>query len=91
MNGATAHLVMELEEKLVELEGLQGNTCGDIENRFKHKIQNKTNTASDLLHEDSEWAPTAQVQLKKDHKSSWKTSELTQQQHTLCVFHWSCE
>lgn len=24
MNGAAAHLVMELEEKLVELEGLQG-------------------------------------------------------------------
>lgn len=62
MNGAAAHLVMELEEKLVELEGLQGKqrpqvqrrrqTFGDTENRFNHWIQN--NTASNLLLEDSE-------------------------------------
>lgn len=31
MNGAAAHLVMELEEKLVELEGLQGKQRTHVE------------------------------------------------------------
>lgn len=58
MKGAAAHLVMELEEKLVELEGLQGKRKSQVqqtgrhrENRFKHKIHNKA--AVDLLHENS--------------------------------------
>lgn len=60
MKGAAAHLVMELEEKLAELEGLKGKgkphvqqqqTGGHRENRFKDKIRN--NAAADLLHDDS--------------------------------------
>lgn len=94
MNGAAAHLVMELEEKLVELEGLQGkqDTCGDTENTFKDRIQN--HRAPDLLGEDRERAPAAQVQLKKDPQVSTNLPGKHQNKrnsNTHRVFHWSCE
>lgn len=78
MNRAAAHLVTELEEKLVELEGLQGKQ------RTQHVETERTgsnNTASDLLHEDRE----SQRRRTNDHKSPRKTSEQPQEQHTLCV------
>lgn len=43
MNGAAAHLVMELEEKLVELEGLQGKQRTHVETqRTDSKTRFKT-------------------------------------------------